>query len=307
MRRLSAALIAGFLAVLPGSAVAEIMPDSIATAAGAGLSAPMRLGVDPPDRAERQPLVPHSGAKPGHRMGQCQKWRAMSYQLGETFAGHALRESVLKRICLGIGNEHHDDIWDWPWSGVASGRLLPPRAHRSIGAWQIRCGLGSNRHRCALLHRTSMPGAEPGAAAQIIVAHFVIDMVAGRESVLWRVFVPQMQNNERDTRDARIETRADAPATVMSARERPSLAYQIGEQELADKFSTCAAGGCMMEANLRHAGVVMSGLWDGLAVRLRLPDQAGGEYVVRVPARGFRAGLAELIRLRREELRRRRR
>lgn len=307
MRRLSAAVFGGFLAVLPGSAAAEIVPDSFAASAPAGLSAPMKLGIGATDRVEPEPLIPQSGAKPGHRMGQCHKWRAMSHQLGETFAGHALRESVLKRVCLGIGNERHDDIWDWPWSGVASGRLLPPRTHRSMGAWQIRCGLGSKRQRCALLHRATMPGAQPGDAASVVVAHFVIDMVAGRESVLWRVFVPQMDADARDTRDARIEARAEASATAMSARERPSLTYQIGEHELADKFSTCAAAGCMMEANLRHAGVVVSGLWDGHAVRLRLPAQTNGEQVVRVPARGFRAGLAELMRLRREELRHQRR
>ena len=143
--------------------------------------------------------------------------------------------------------------------------------------------------------------------AAFVIAHVVIDMVAGRETVLWRVFVPQP---EHVARDEHLDVKSDVavPALhVLPARERPALRYQAGEQEFTDRFVACTPMGCMMEANIRHGGLVVSGLVDGLPLDLKVPDHAGVERTVRVPSRGFRAGFAELIRLRREELRSERR
>lgn len=309
MRRavLTAGLIWGLWTGWPVSAAAEAwlrdaFPSSGAIQTLGQMSAPvMKLGLRSDRRPAPEPLMPQSGVRPGHKPDQCQKWRAMAHHLGETFAGHALRESVLKRICLGLAGERADDVWDWPWAGFADGRLLPPRTHRTMGAWQIRCGAAAKRKRCALLHLAEMPEGAVRENASPIIAHVVIDMVAGRESVLWRVFVPQQ---DAQIRGAHLGSQTDAPSpVVVPARERPVLTYQIGTYELADRFSTCAPAGCMMEANLRHAGVVVSGMWDGVPVDFRIPDSGGTPQVVRVPARGFRAGLAELMRLRREELR----
>lgn len=261
----------------------------------------MRLGAGADRSSEPEPLVPRPELRPDPKPQQCRKWRAMAVQLGETFAGHSLRETVLKRVCAGFGSERRDEIWNWPWGVFADGRLMPPRLHRSMGAWQIRCGTAASRKRCALLQSVDVhaDGALVAGTPQIIT-HVVIDMIAGRESVLWRVFVPSQGG---PTKDANLETRSDAPPRQLSARERPALVYQVGALELTDKFSTCVPAGCMMEASLKNAGAVVSALWDGTPIELRMPEPGAGEQIVRVSARGFKAGLAELIRLRRDELR----
>lgn len=283
----------------------ELQPTLVAVHSSRSVSVSAELKSD--FAVEREPLVPPSGTGTGLKPGQCAKWRAMAHQLGETFAGHALRESVLKRVCVGLTSERYDDVWDWPWSRFAAGHLLPPRTHRWTDAWQIRCGLAPKRHRCALLHLAALPDRDPNEVSAFVIAHVVIDMVAGRETVLWRVFVPQP---EQDGRGARLDAKSDVlgPTTaVIPARDRPALKYQAGGQEFADKYVACAPMGCIAEATLRHAALVVSGLIDGLPIDLRVEGHAGVERSVRVPSRGFRAGFAELIRLRREELRSERR
>ena len=58
-----------------------------------------------------------------------------------------------------------------------------------------------------------------------------------------------------------------------------------------------------MEANLLHGGEVATRLWDGQDIALSVTLASGRIVELSLPARGFRAGMAELVRLRRDELR----
>ena len=263
---------------------------SITIAAVGDWKKPMHLGL----RAEHwtdDAAAPKAVRPPS----QCRKWQSMAQHLGETYAGHTLRNTVLKRVCGAPGDARIDDAWDWPWSGLANGRLTPPRKHLEIGAWEIRCGTAGHRRRCAMLHEgpldigtpTTMAGPRPAA----IVTHFVIDMVAGRESVLWRMFVP-------------TDAAAAPEAIAAGARDQKrAIRYNFGKGEHVERFAACAPNGCMMEANLLRGGVVATRLWDGEDVQLSVTLASGRVIDVVVPALGFRAGLAELVRQRREELR----
>ncbi len=252
---------------------------------------PMHLGLRAEHWSDAE-AAPKTARPPPN---QCRKWQSMAQQLGETFAGHTLRNTVLKRVCGAPGDARTDDAWDWPWSGFAQGRLAPPRKIREIGAWEIRCGTAGNRRRCAMLHAgpldigtpTTIAGPRPAA----IVTHFVIDMVAGRESVLWRMFVPT---------DATAVPEAD---TTGARDQKRAIRYSLGKGEYVERFAACAPSGCMMEANLLRGGEVATRLWDGEDVQLSVTLASGRAIDVVVPALGFRASLAELVRQRREEMR----
>ena len=285
-----------------------------------GWASPMRLGAHADswraDEPERQVARPPS---------QCRKWQSMAIQLGETFAGHTLRHTVLKRVCGNFADSVIDDAWDWPWAGFAQGGLAPPRLLRTIGAWDIRCGTAGNRRRCAMLHTSALPvdfddaraaaGSSQGLAqgsAQIsgkspqIVTHFVIDMVAGRESLLWRIFIPAAGTTSIvvDGAGDTVAIASAQSAVVPRARDlNRGIRYRLGPHEYIERFSTCAANGCMMEANLLHAGEVATELWDGHQVDLHVMLSAGSTVDVSLPSKGFRSALAELVRLRREESR----
>ncbi len=266
-------------------------PVSLRAAGGDWLEQPMRLGM----RAEHW-SGDEADSKPARPPSQCRKWQSMAVRLGETFAGHTLRHTVLKRVCGAPGDARIDDSWDWPWSGFAQGRLTPPRKLREIGAWEIRCGTAGNRRRCAMLHAIPLDAADiaavgSGPRPQGIVTHFVIDMVAGRESVLWRMFVP-------------TDVAAAPDAVQPTARDQKrGIRYSLGPVEHVERFAACAPAGCMMEANLLRGGDVATRLWDGSDVPFSVTLASGRVIDVMLPALGFRAGLAELVRQRREETR----
>ncbi len=221
---------------------------------------------------------------------QCRKWQSMALQLGETYAGYTLRHGVLDRLCGDLGDARLSDSWDWPWAGFASGRMAPPHIVRSIDAWDIRCGKAGARQRCTMLHSESTaPTDIPPSNNRAISAHFVIDMVAGRESVLWRVFVPAELLDDEAAGSARASKRG--------------IRYRIGAVDHIERFSKCAAAGCIMEASLLRAGEVATSLWDGHDIALSIVQPSGRHVEMILPAHGFRAGLADLVRRRRDELR----
>lgn len=230
---------------------------------------------------------------------QCRRWKTLATQLGETYAGHRLRETVLQRICGMSEDELAEDTWSWPWSSLERGDVLPPKLHRVVGAWEIRCDTAGERRRCALLYRMPLAGAQLITAGQSeLIVHFVIDMVAGRESVLWRMFVPGM---------AGAPKRPELVAVGLSASQlreaRGQLRYQLGAKEFVEGFPACGAAGCLMEAQVQRASAVVSRLWEGKAIELQLQIADGEGVLITLPGRGFRAAFGELSRLRRDELR----
>ena len=253
---------------------------------GTGVGKPMRLGL----RAEQWSDVGPAPTVP-RLPSQCRKWQSMAIQLGETFAGYTLRHTVLQRVCGDLGDGRIEESWDWPWAGFASGRMAPPRMLRTIEAWDIRCGRAGARQRCAMLHEEPAASATPA-----IVTHFVIDLVAGRESVLWRVFVATDGGDVRPN-----ASQAGQPEMLPARASTRTIRYRLGETEYAERFSKCVAAGCIMEANLVRAGQVATRLWDGNDVMLAITPASGDVVELSLPARGFRAAFAELVRQRRDE------
>ena len=231
---------------------------------------------------------------------ECRRWRAAAASLGETYAGHLLRQTVVRRQCRSLEADRGEEPWDWPWASLHEGRVLPPRLHAAQEAWEIRCGHAGGRRRCALLNHGQAPlhdGLNPRDHG--IVTHFVVDMVGGREALLWRLFVPA---------PAAVPT---VPATQIDAgvarssvgRSRGEVRYRLEDGEHAELFPACAVAGCLMEASVRGAGDVATRLWEGRSIEVRISLGTGGPMTLTLPAAGFRAGLKELVRLRREESR----
>jgi invasion protein IalB len=262
--------------------------------------APMRLGhPDPAARTDAQPLDLDPAA---HRV-RCRRWRAMADQLGETYAGYALRTTVIRRNCDGpVGSRREDAVWDWPWAVLAAGRAAPPRFHRAFGAWHVRCGVERWRHRCAamaVVPSAQLGGDPSGPKSRSLVTHFVIDMVAGRESVLWRVFVPAASGSEAAVPAPAAGTRL---AGVPVARDGNRwLRYRLNGKAVTQRFVACAQAGCIMESDLVKASDAATVLWDGAAIDVEIAPAEGESFGATIPGGGFREALRELIRLRREE------
>ncbi len=190
--------------------------------------------------------------------------------------------------------------WDWPWNGLERGRVLPPRSHRVYGAWSIRCGTGLNRRRCALMHDAAT--SDPADAPTLRVStHFVIDRVAGREVLLWRLFVPA-------TEVAAPPLLEFADAATAHTIQRTSLGaadmrFKLGPALPWEKFPVCSASGCLMEISAERAGKAATHLADGQPLGLELRRAGAESLPISLPAQGFAQALAELIRLRRAERR----
>ena len=206
-------------------------------------------------------------------------------KLGETFAGYRLRQTWTARICAMTNHAFDDGIWSWPWAiGAAAptvanteslNRDLPPRLLRTFGAWDIRCGRVGTRQRCALI-RSDVLHRDGGTTGVRVVSHFVIDTVAGREIVLWRVFVAQPMADD------------DAISIVLPGRI------------VRKPFDQCMPGGCLMEAELAVSAAVATELWQGQSMEFRLSLPPVDATIV-LPSLGFREGLGELTRMRRED------
>ena len=230
---------------------------------------------------------------------RCRRWRTAASRLGETYAGHRLRRTAVSRHCPFLESARVDESWDWPWSSLGDGRVLPPRLHLAIGDWEIRCGTGPARRRCALLHRDRVPSdATPGSQQPSIVTHFVIDMVGRREIVLWRIYVPVAP-----LATAALQASTDPTAGIAGRHGSGRIRYELDGTEHTEVFPACAPAGCLMEANVRRAGAVVTRLWDGRALDLQVDLGTQPPFQMTLPAAGFRAGLKELVRLRHEEMR----
>lgn len=220
----------------------------------------------------------------GRRSGAtCQRWRRLAARLGETYAGHQLRAAVAARQCAFAEDRGDEDVWGWPWRHPDVRADLPPLRHGRYGAWEIRCEAG-RRRRCALALETVMADSlDPEARSLRLVAHVVIDSVAGRESVLWRVHVTK---------------------AVAIPEAAGGVSWQMADRHASESFDACGRSGCLAEADPRQSAEVATWLWSGRPLPVALGRGADGTDMTSVlPAHGFRAGLSELIRLRRQEVR----
>ncbi len=309
MRRIRSLIVASLLALLAAPALADstAQPFDGARAPGAAEwrqgHGRMTLGHRPVARPVPEFEISTQRTSVAR---QCRRWRALAAQLGETYAGHRLRSTVLERLCADQ-EDTSADVWAWPWSDLERGATLPPRFHRTFGAWDIRCDTASGRRRCALIHRAPVPPDEllVDGDPQIMV-HFVIDMVAGRETVLWRMFVPTPLAPGAAATPPPVMP-ALLPGEPQGAGQSPTprgeVRYRIGASDHAERFPACVAAGCFMEAHVTRSGAVVSRLWDGRPIELTVARAGGEPLMLRLPARGFRAAFSELMRLRRDEMR----
>jgi invasion protein IalB len=298
-----------------GAAFAEVRTVGTSTAPPAATdwqsAPPMRLGVTdaPPRRSEL--------ARQQTPQNNCRKWRRIAERLGETFAGLRLRQSVVDRACLFAATElasvtggtsgaesSFDHLWAWPWADGAIDPALPPRLHSTHGDWTIRCGQAGRRERCALIHETiavravEVASIEPDLTASAatgippsagtppakVITHFVIDTIGGHTHVVWRVFV---ERGEADNGSERSRTEL--------------VRFSSGTMAGAKRFDACSSVGCLMEADMTTSARLATRLWEGSNAELTFSPTAGGTMAASVPARGVRAGLAELARLKRSE------
>lgn len=223
--------------------------------------------------------------EPVRRSGaNCRRWRSLAARLGETYAGHQLRHVVATKLCAFSDDVTEDDVWGWPWRHHDVRADLPPQRHGQFGSWEIRCGQLGPRRRCALSLETTMAaGLDPEARPIHVVSHIVIDKVAGRESVLWRVHL--------------------APDSG-SVEAAGGIAVQYGDRETTERFDACGRRGCMAEAEPKLSAEVASWLWAGRSMTISLGrTETGTPQMGVLPAYGFQHGLTELIRLRRHETR----
>jgi invasion protein IalB len=271
-------------------------------------------------------LVVSPRAAPNQPHVDCRRWQLLTSYLGETLAGRRLRQTMTGDLCRQSGQDAAS-IWDWPWSGGALSATLPPRVVADSGRWQVRCatvaGLGQ---RCALVHQfdpvrsTSEPsgqGLDWAATDRDEVraglsTHFIIDTVAGRERVIWRVFVPASQRDPAlselsrtdgqtaPTPDTRL---ADSEARKQRRWEGPVL--RVADEPVSQTApGYCTAVGCLLEAAPRQSTVVANRLIESSTIAVRIEGVGSWPTIeVSLPATGFRAGFAELVSQRRAEAR----
>jgi invasion protein IalB len=236
----------------------------------------------PPELRRLDPLIPigRSFLGPIHSPRDCRRWRAAAARLGETYAGFRLRQTIVARACAFSDEARLDEPWSWPWRVKEMRSELPPRLVSRFGDWQIRCGHAGQRRRCVLAVTRGLAGPpDPDVDDLPLVAHFVIDQVGGREVLLWRLHV------------IADLVRTGGLEIVMAKRRRP------------ESFDVCGRIGCMAETETRLSAEAANWLWDGKAIEIQLAGENGHALAATLPGLGFRAGLSELIRLRRLESR----
>ena len=217
-------------------------------------------------------------------VSSCERWRSLAGRLGETHAGHKLRHLLSTRLCSLTEDKSAEHVWAWPWRFNDVRADLPAQHHGRYGAWEIRCDEAGARRRCALSLETVIAAVEdPEQHAVRVVSHVVIDTVAGRESVLWRVHVA---------------------GSSAGAKIGAGIAVDLAGRSITETFDACGPRGCMAEAEPAVGAEVASALWQGRPITIRLMGAGDREPETGMLAsHGFRAGLKELIRLRRHEAR----
>lgn len=306
------------------AAMVAAMPMTKATRAGTGSSGAATppagsqldgLGSDRPLRR----LAPGSAQAPLTRRIDCARWQSLTLQLGETLAGRRMRQTVTGEACRQQGDAGAH-VWDWPWAGGELTASLPPQLISEAGGWQVRCDASGRRRRCALVHQSvgdtdksdvaaGQTGAVVGEGAsdrsRHISTHFIIDTIAGRESVLWRVFVPAVRSETLAARALEAGTpQGTARGGATSAGEpRPHLRI-LGERpdKSADRPGYCSSAGCLIEAAPQRSAEIANRLAEGTAIEVRIDGASlPPSLVIAIPSHGFRAGFKELLRQRRDE------
>jgi invasion protein IalB len=251
---------------------------------------PMTLGagaaVDTPVAAR-----PGAAISPANK---CGKLRRIADRLGETFAGVRLRQAVVERTCAFADlSATADAVWSWPWGQGEITADLPPRLHGHYGAWTINCGQAGRRERCALAHVTEAEmAAVPSAVERVrVVAHFVIDEIAGQERLLWRVFVERAAPHWFEG-----SMLAAAPGEAQDI-----VQVRLGGSFFRKRFDSCGPSGCMMEAHVDAGSGVATHLSDGGQLQIEVRPALGVVISQPVSSQGFRQGMQELSRLKRSE------
>jgi invasion protein IalB len=266
-------------ALLPVIVLSALLLGGTAAQSGVPPDTGGRRGTSPVPMPLFGTASPHTVNRSG---ATCERWRRMAARLGETYAGHQLRAAVSARLCAFADDKPDEDIWGWPWRHRDVRADLPPLRHGQYGAWEIRCAEAGPRRRCALALETTIAASlEPESPLARVVAHVVIDTIAGRESVLWRVHVAR---------------------EVVPAEKEAGVSWQVAGLEASVPFDACGRRGCLAEADPRRSAEVASWLWGGRPLPIALGRRSdGSDLVGLLPAHGFRVGLTELIRLRRQE------
>jgi hypothetical protein len=195
------------------------------------------------------------------------------------------------------------------------GGTMPPRLHKVLGQWRIRCGTGTARRRCALLHQAVPTIAIRESADEefepqsTFSTHFVIDRVGAREVLLWRLSVDRVPNSI-DAGKRRV-TGVSAGGVAPPGRSLPqtgsrgkvSLEFDpiAGTGRLTLPFTVCVDAGCILEIHAERAGWIATRLAAGIPVAGNLIVDDGPADRFDLPVEGFKSALSELIRLRRAE------
>ncbi len=264
------------------------LPAHVAVIAGWLALMPPVMAGHTPERSGIAAVASDEKAR-GPRRSTCERLETLVGKLGETYAGHRLRETWREtwaaRVCAMTHRAFDDGIWSWPWGrsghallpndANAGVRALPPLLLQTFGAWDVRCGRVGTRQRCALvrIEMLRMPDDSNGVR---VISHFVIDAVAGREITLWRVHV------ERANSDVGV------------------IVVRLPQRALREPFDQCGTGGCIMEAEINNSAAIATRLWSGEPVEVAVGGLEDSSVVV-LPAKGFREGFNELVRLRRED------
>lgn len=266
--------------------------------AGLGVAAPLQarathqagLALDP------APLMlndaPALTLKPAR---DCRRWQSAAQRLGETYGGYRLRAIVDRFGCgFGTAGPARDQAWNWPWHGEGAILVRPPVLHARYGAWEIRCEAVAARTRCAMISDAAViPHAQLAAPSPaFITTHFVIDTIADRESMIWRVHTPRPAGA--------LKTRTAAAGTGL-------VSFSLGGPAVSHPFTTCRGDACLMEAPIAASAAATTRLWDGHVIDIDIPaadnGRAEGPLQARISAAGFRAAFRELIKLRHAETR----
>jgi invasion protein IalB len=278
----------GALALLAPAAPAFAEAGGAAGTVATWNGQPMRLGVAPPTASGGD----RATGRRAERLS-CRRLRAMADQLGETFAGERLRQTVVARRCALENQEARGSTWRWPWGeGGLDGRL-PALMRGTYGAWSVHCARVGRYERCALAHEGALtvagPAADagdgegPGSLSEPVrfSSHFVIASIAGHERLLWRVFVADPGGRR--------------PGTAWA------LSAVTGGQLIREPFDVCGPAGCLMEAEIRSSTSAASALIDGGMLRLEIARAGLPALVGLVPPEGARRGLAALAHRRSRE------
>lgn len=218
------------------------------------------------------------------RARKCQRLETLAAQLGETFAGFRLRETIITRQCIGAETVRAADAgavrtgeatWSWPWANGGSRTLaddpsdaatsLAPRRVGGHGAWEVRC---ASNGRCAIAQDVTLNDRGTDHRASV---HFVMTNLARRDRLLFRIAIDR-----------------GSDATVTGVR------FVSDEAGATRPFDQCVRRQCLVEAALAEGETLASALWRGEAGHLALVTP-GADMALILDAKGFRAALDELM------------